>query len=282
MNKILVPTDFSENAAKAAEYAALMADKSGATICFFHAIEPVADQVRQPFSLHDKFFKEVENARLRYLDEFRASIVEKFPSVKTETFLDHGTSLGAILNFAEKFQPDLIVMGTKGASGLKEIFIGSIAAGVIGQSKWPVITVPGEYVVESIDTLLLATNHFEKENKLLNPVVEIARLFSAGIHAVVFVDTDTAVAVDYSNNAWELNNYVDYLKRKFPGVSLKGELIDGKEFEDTIENYHKANSVDIIAMFTYHKNIWERIWKRSVTKKMAYHSKVPILAIPVK
>jgi nucleotide-binding universal stress UspA family protein len=281
MKKILVPIDFSENALKAARYAGMLAEKSGAALSFFHAFEDVTNLVQQPFSLGEKYFEEIRNARSRDLEEFRRKLAAEYSSVVTETALEQGSAVDAILHFAERCNPDLIVMGTKGASGMKEILIGSIAAGVIGQSRWPVLTIPDEYEKGIIDAIVVATNRFEKNTALLKPVIDIATIFSATVHVVVFVDTDTAVAVDYTSNNWELNNYADALKKAFPSVSFKAELIDGKEFEPTVDNYYKSKEADIIAMLTYHKNIWERIWKRSVTKKMAYHSKIPILAIPV-
>lgn len=281
MKKILVPVDFFGNSMKAARYAAMLAEKSGAALSIFHVFEDVADLAQQPFSLGEKYFEEIQIARLQDLEDSRKKLAAEFPSVVIETTMEKGSSIDTILRFAGKCLPDLLVMGTKGASGMKELLIGSIAAGVIGQSKWPVLTIPDEYEKGLIDAIVVTTNHFEKNTLLLKPVIDIAGLFSAAVHVVVFVDTDTAVAVDYTNNNWELNNYVDLLKKTFPEITFKAELIDGKEFEPAVENYYKANEADIIAMFTYHKNTWERIWKRSVTKKMAYHSKIPILAIPV-
>ncbi|HLG40211.1 MAG TPA: universal stress protein, partial [Chitinophagaceae bacterium] len=75
---------------------------------------------------------------------------------------------------------------------------------------------------------------------------------------------------------------INYLKRTFPDVAFKGELLEGKEFEDTIEEYDKKNEVDIIAMITYPKGFWDKLLKRSVTRKMAFHSRIPVLAIPAK
>lgn len=64
--------------------------------------------------------------------------------------------------------------------------------------------------------------------------------------------------------------------------SFKGELLEGKEFEETIEKYDDNNEVDIIAMITYPKSFLDKLLRRSVTKKMAFHSKIPVLAIPAK
>ena len=282
MKKILVPTDFSANAMKAAVYAAEIAKKNGATIFLLHTIEPVADSIRQPFPLHERYLTEVTNARLRELELSRSAIATTYPDIKIETELAKGTVSTSILDFAEGQQIDLIVMGTKGAAGLKEIFMGSVAAGTIGRTKIPVLAIPDEYEMDEPDGILFATNHFEENTDLLNKIVEVAKLFSATIHVAVFVDTNTADATDYIYNGRQLNHYMDFLKKTFPGVAFKGELLEGKEFEETVENYDTKNEVDIIAMITYPKSIWERLMRKSVTKKMAFHSKIPVLAIPAK
>ncbi len=282
MKKILIPTDFSGNAMKAAQYAAEIAEKTGAAIFLLHVIEPISGNSREPYLLQERLQEEFANNGLRELDILQQSIAQMYPAVKTETALANGTVITSVLEFAGSNQVDLIVMGTKGATGLKEFFMGSVAAGTIGRTKIPVLAVPDEYVYEVPDSILFVTNHFEENTGLLNKIVDMANLFSAGIQVVVFVDTDSAEATDYIYNARQLNHYLDFLGKTYPGISFKGELLEGSEFEETIQQYGTKNEVDMIAMITYPKSFWERLMKKSETKKMAFHSKIPVLAIPVK
>jgi nucleotide-binding universal stress UspA family protein len=282
MQKILVPTDFSDNAMKAASYAAEIAKKTGAIVFLLHVIEPVTDSIRQPYPLHERLQEEIANNRLRELNAVQKSITQKYPDIKTETELAKGTVITSVVDFSESNYVDLIVMGTKGATGLKEIFMGSVAAGTIGRTKIPVLAVPDEYVFKIPDAVLFVTNHFEENTNLLSKIVEVANLFSAAIHVAVFVDTDTADVTDYIYNGLHLNHYMDFLNKSFPSVTFKGQVLDGKEFEETIEKYDIKNEVDVIAMITYPKSFWELLMKKSVTKKMAFHSKIPVLAVPTK
>lgn len=282
IRSILVPIDFSANAMKAALYAASVAQKSGAMVYLLHVIEPVTDSIRQPYPLHDRLLEEITNNKIKEMNTFQSDLAAACPAIKTETEIAKGMTITSILDFAEGQQIDLIVMGTKGATGLKEMFMGSVAAGTIGRTKIPMLAVPDEYVFEVPDGILFATNHFEENKDLLDKIVEVANFFSASIHVAVFVDTDTADATDYIYNTRQLNQYMDFLKKTYPAVVFKGELLEGSEFEDTIEKYDIKNEVDIIAMITYPKSFWERLMKKSVTKKMAFHSKIPVLAIPAK
>jgi nucleotide-binding universal stress UspA family protein len=72
------------------------------------------------------------------------------------------------------------------------------------------------------------------------------------------------------------------LERTYPDVLFKGEFLEGEDFESTIEEYNDKNGVDIIAMITYPKTFWDRLLNKRVTKEMAFHSKIPVMAVTAK
>ncbi len=277
MQKILVPTDFSNNALKAITYASEIAQKSGAVLYLLHVIEPTINMVSMQA---DSSREEAVKERSELLILSQKKVADIYPGVKVIIHLSGGTPIASILNYAEKEKMDLIVMGTAGASGLKEFFMGSVAAGVIGKTKIPVLTVPVSYEMEEPDAILLATNQFEKNKNILDKVVAISKLFSAAIHVVVFKDEDGDENADFIYNEEQLKDYLQFLKETFPGVVFKSELLEGKDFEIAIDRYSNKNEVDVIAMVTYPKSFLEKVLRKSVTKKMAFHSTIPILAIP--
>ena len=277
MQKVLVPTDFSTNALKAITYDSKIAQKSGTHIYLLHVIEPTINLVSMQA---DSSSEEVVKERSELLVISQKTLTGIFPDVKVIKHLSGGAPIASILNYAEKEEIDLIVMGTTGASGLKEFFMGSIAAGVIGKTKIPVLTVPVSYEMEEPDAILFATNQFEKNKNILDKIVAISKLFFAAIHIVVFKNIDDDEVVDYIYNEEQLNDYLRFLKETFPGVGFKGEVLEGKDFEIAIDRYSNKNEVDVIAMVTYPKSFFEKVLRKSVTKKMAFHSTIPILAIP--
>ncbi|HET7116029.1 MAG TPA: universal stress protein [Hanamia sp.] len=276
MQKILVPTDFSNNALKAAGYAAEIAKKSGATIFLLHVIEPAINMATMQA---DSSGKKVVEERTSKLNLSLESIAEVYPHIKVIPFLASGMVISSILEYAEKEKMDMIVMGTKGASGLKKFFVGSVTAGVIGKTGIPVLTVPVSYEMEEPDAIVFATNQFEKNKELLNKIIAIPKLFSSAIHVVVFKDIDSDEHADLIYNEEQLNDYLQFLKENFPDIIFKGELLRGKDFEMTIDRYSNKNEVDIIAMVTYPKSFFEKVLQKSVTKKMAFNSTIPILSV---
>ena len=277
MQKILVPTDFSDNSLKAIMYASEIAQKSGAVIYLLHVVEPTINMINPQADL---VRDEVVREKLEQLQLFEKLITDNYPDVKTDIELSPGATIASIIDFAERERMDLIVMGTTGATGFKEFFMGSVAAGVISKTKITVLTIPVSYEMEEPDAILFATNQFEKNKNTLDKVVSISKLFSAVVHVVVFKDVDGDKNADLIYNEEQLNNYLKFLKETFPDVVFKGELLEGKNFEINIDWYCNKNEVDVIAMITYPKSFVEKILRKSVTKKMAFHSTIPILAIP--
>ena len=277
MQKILVPTDFSKNALKAITYASEVAQKTGATIYLMHSIEPSINMATmQTDSSRPKVIKE-RSFQLKLSSDTIAAI---YPGVKVMTHLSGGSTVDSIVDFSEKEKMDLIIMGTTGASGLKKFFMGSVASGTIAKTRIPVLTVPASYDVEEPDAILFATNHFEKNKNILKKIVKISSLFSAPVHVVVFKEKNGEKHADLIYNEEQLNDFLKFLKETFPTVVFKGELLEGNDFELTIEQYCDEHGIDIISMVTYPKSFLERLLQKSVTKQMAFHSTTPILAIP--
>lgn len=277
MQKILVPTDFSKNALKAVAYAAEIAKRSGAGIHLLHVIEPSLNMSTMQVDSSGK--KEVEKKSAEFNLSLK-SIAEVYPEVEVIPFLAGGAVITAIFKYVEKEKIDMIVMGTSGASGLKKYIMGSVTAGVIGKTKIPVLAIPISYELEKPDAIMFATNQFEKNNKILEKIAGISKLFSAPVHVIVFKEKGGNKNADFIYNEEQLNSYLQFLKETFPKVEFKGAILEGTDFEITIDGYSNINEVDIIAMVTYPKSFFEKVLIKSITKQMAFHSTIPILAIP--
>lgn len=277
MQKILVPTDFSKNALKAITYAAEAALKSGGAIYLMHVIEPSVNMATmQSDSNRPKVLKE----RAGRLNIARDTVAAIYPGLQVITHLAGGSTDEAIVRFAEKENMDMIIMGTTGASGLKKIFLGSVASGTIANTSIPVLTVPAAYSPEEPANILFATNYFEKDAKILEAVLSISTLFSAAVHVVVVKEKDGDKHADLIYNEEQLNDYLHFLKENYPEVSFKGELLEGENFESALDEYNQQHSIDLVAMVTYPKSFRERALNKSATRQMAFHSTTPLLAIP--
>jgi nucleotide-binding universal stress UspA family protein len=276
MKKILVPTDFSDNALKAAFYAAEIARKSGAPVCLLHVAERGNVFLYQPFPYNGT----AKDENLDRLSVLVTTLSGMYADINFEMALATGKTTDAIVDFAKTNGFDWIVMGTLGASGIKQVLFGSVTANVIAEAGIPVLAIPAAYSIEEPDALLLATNHFEQDPALIGAVTELATLFSATVHVAVFEETEATRETEHLRNTQQLQQYVEYLKDTVPGVSFKAQMVQGTSFEGAIERYFINNEVDIIAMITYPQSFWARLLHQSTTQKMTFHTHAPILAIP--
>lgn len=277
MQKILIPTDFSNNAFKAIYYSMELAQRSGADIFLLHVIEPALDFAKmQEVSSNEQMVDRISSE----LIALHKTLTSMFPGVKVTKHLSGGTPVESIVKYAEVENIDLIVMGTSGASGLKEFFIGSVASGVISKADIPVLTIPASYEPEEPDAILLATNLFEKDRTILQKVISLSKKFYTTVHVVVFKEMNGDKNADFIYNEEQLNNYLKFLKESFPDTVFKGALLEGEDFELTIDRYCNEHEVDVIAMVHYPKTFFEKLLKKSMTRSMSLHSTTPVLAIP--
>jgi len=235
------------------------------------------------------------SARRAFLDEYNNSIaadirdqlknlqqtIEKKTTVKITSKFYKGGIRDSILKCAVDEKSDLIVMGTRGASGIERILWGSTTAGIIGDTTIPVLAIPNEAEWKGLKNILFATRHFEADDKTLIPILKLAQLKAALVHVAVFTDTDDKDLGDYLEHGRLLNAYQQTLPARYKDVKFKTEHLEGKEFEDTIEQYIKGYDIDMLAMTTHKRSFWDSMFNRSMTKSMAYHINIPLLAIPV-
>ncbi len=268
MERILVPVDFSLNAEKALGYAIEIARKSRAEVLVLH----VAEAYLVPGA--------IEEARSK-LELLTASIRDG-EHISISSSLQTGSPASAILETTGSFKPDLVVMGTLGSSGTRELLYGSRTAEVIGKSPVPVLAIPllGDWKVPS--KIVLALNKFDEVNdELLEPIFSLATLFGAEVQVATFTDTADDYVEDYDLHEQNVAICRDQLKMTHKGIEIHAVHLAGRHFTKSLRNWIETNNIDLLTMITHRRGAFESIFNRSVTKKMLYHTNIPLLAIPV-
>ena len=279
MKIILVPTDFSPNADKALDFAVQIARQANAEIILIHAcdlIDTTFKDNQNMYKEHNQTIIDKANEQLSLLKKSIEDTEKLFVNIK----LYKGTVTDSILQSSEEHPADLIIMGTLGEAGLKEKIFGSTTAGIIGKTNVPVMAVPlfSEWVIP--EKILLVLNNFEDQPDIINPVFELAGLFNATVHIAIFTDVDAAEAIDYLKNKRSMTAYEEKLKTRHKNISIKSVHLDGHRFQETIEEYIHEQRIDMVAMVTHKRTFLESIFNGSMTKKMSYHTQIPLLAIP--
>lgn len=277
MKTILVPTDFSIAADSAIHYAVKVALLWDASLILYHSFIPFESGFYL-LSLSEQENIEAHKKLTDRLTTIKNSIVNKNSNLSVSIHVDQGPEGIKIIDFCKKSKSDLIVMGTKGASGLKEKLIGSFTAEVMTNAPCPVLAIPKKYKFKVPEKITYATNYNKKDKKVLQSLLEFNRLFNAKI---TILHIDWGITFFTADEDYE--HYKKTIQNHFKDFEFTFNHTVGKDVSKTILEETLLDKTDIIVMNPLkRKGIWNRIFYRSVTKKIAYHIPVPLLSIPTK
>ncbi|MEO1258572.1 MAG: universal stress protein [Bacteroidota bacterium] len=277
MKKILFPTDFSPAADNAFIYALKLANKVGASITTLHCYElPALKSSHLPRTTREIYetmsLEEFENYK-DHVPHLR-SIAEEagLASIPLDHVMKEGEAIHNIVTTAKKDKYDLIVMGTTGASGIKRIFLGSVAAETMENAPCPVLAVPTEAAFDGvIDHVGFTTDYQEEEKRALDWLANWPALQSATIHCV---------HIDLKHTD-DLTQRMDVFSRNFMGLkNVSFSVVDHTHFEKAIVQFIEERELDVLAMVIHKRNFLKELFAYSFTKSLAYHLTTPILAIP--
>ena len=273
MKQILFPTDFSEAAATAFIYALKFADSFGAELLVLHVYDlPIVETPPLPESTKEIFDIVEMNQFESFRDELPAlhKIAEQhnLGHIALRSTLLYGDLVYNINKVCEDEHIDLIVMGTKGASGLKETFLGSTTGSVISNAKVPVLGIPAEAEYQPISSIAFTTQYKDKDNDALKNAIEIAHKFKARLQCLYIKNEDDPEDIEERINEWKIY----YRDENIDFFNIAGDHIE-QTILDFIENQH----IGLLVMRTHKRGFFESLFHRSLTKKMAYHTKVPLL-----
>ena len=277
--KILFPTDFSEAADHAFIYALKLADKLGAEILTLHVYElPNVRGAHLPNTIRRVYdsitFETFENYK-DYIPHIREIAAEaNMAHITCKHALVRGTHNGtikAIVNHADKAGADFIIMGTTGASGLKEVFLGSVAAEVLENSNCPVLAVPFKAQFDGkIDKIAYCTDYHSLDHETLASAEHFAGWFDAELY-IVHVDV---------SHTEDLSHKMDkFVAEAGSYEHLEKVVIKHNSVEQGIAQFVEDNNIDLIAMRIKQRNFIQELFTYSMTKKMANHLRVPVLGL---
>ncbi len=278
MKKILVPTDFSPCAENALRFAIEASRFLPGKITLLHAMDMPGTVYTDYAGLNKEFRQTMWGEDEKKLQTLQDTVELRY-DVVVETRLMAGSLKDTIAFMLKADKYDLIIMGTLGASGLGEKLWGSNTADVIGISSVPVLAIPKDYQWKKPEKFLLATGNFEKEPAVLDQIFELAGLFMARVDVAIFTD-EHSDAVEFLEHARSAPWYKEMLIKHYGELDMRATQLSGRHLERSLQEYIELEDVDVLVMISYKKGFWNRLLHPSQTKKISYHTKVPLLAVP--
>lgn len=279
MKKILFPTDFSEAAENAYIYALNLAKHLGASITTLHVYtRPELQGMNLPKTLQtvyeaielDKF----ENYRdeIPYLRQIAAD--NQLDQIPVDHLMIEGDTVETIVETAAAEKTNLIVMGTQGATGLREVFWGSITTKVINQIKTcPILAIPDIAIFDGkIDNIAITTEYDPSEQEALRYLLWFAKHFNANVHCLHVDTSHTEIFTD------RMNGFIDVFRQD---PHLHTHILEGYDLERSIGKWLSENNMDLVTMVTRSRSAWRRFFEIQYTKQFVNHLCTPVLAIPV-
>ena len=280
MKKILVPTDFSACANNAVDFAVQSAKHFPVEVTLFHSFELKGNVYTDYMGVNKEFNQALLDDVHRNIADTKR-VIEETDGVIVNTFVAVTPLVDAVKIAIEEKGIDLVVMGTLGATGLKEKLWGSKTAALIGKTQVPVMVIPYEFEWKIPKKVLLVSNQFEKDPVILNCLFDMVDLFMAQLSIAVFTDEDDDKADTFMEHTHNIRQYEKMLKMKYKEETLTASHLYGTDFEETLQWHIKENNIDILVMITYlkEKGFWDRLFHPSMTKRMSYHTNIPLLVI---
>ncbi|GAB2608953.1 universal stress protein [Belliella aquatica] len=266
--KILVPTDFSDNANNALTFAKHLAKSQGDTqitlLFAFYAVYDFASNAAQIVdSIESDAKKAMKKAVELALDE----------GLKIDYQIVQGTVSTAVTSKAFREDYDLIIMGTQGASGIQKALFGSNTGHVIKESQVPVIAVPSEAKWENISRMVVGTELDQSENKYYQKLIGITK--KMGFH-YEFIHVDTERNKETQAN---FNSLESYLSANSQKIQFTTKIVQANSVLSGIEETLHDKLDAMVVMFYKKKTFFEYLFDESDSVKMSYHTHLPLLVI---
>jgi nucleotide-binding universal stress UspA family protein len=267
MNSILVPFDFSHNSRNALRYAAELAKLAKARLTVLHAYDRAAIlEGISPKGTQEGMEKERHHLVKHYgLPE----------TVITMSTLE-GEMVETVADFLKNNPVDLIVMGTRGASGLQEMLVGSRTVGLLQEILVPLLIIPEQGILGKVRNILLCSDlHEVEDDNNLDLVKELATLFGANVRIAHVAEGSEVPTYEHElERSRELSIFR-------PEVEVAYKRIKAKNVLEGIRYYlDLKGDNDLLVMINRKRTFIENLFRVNHTHKMAYHTTLPLLVLP--
>lgn len=287
MKKILVPIDLSEHTETVCRFALEIIKKSSGELRLFHSYFdyvilsnssfPYSVDANEMFNqeMMTKIREEAQEAILKIENTLKDELSrENIENVKIEHTLTGGLPEEEILNIAEIYLPDLIVMGTRG-KGEKDILTGKVSTKVVKNARCRILTVPRNALYNGFQNLMYATNFNDEDFTDLQKLFDLLVTYKPVVHCV-HINIDRDRLTDETK--------MESLKKHFQSKMQEGllifEIIDNDDFLEGVNEYVEKNHIDSIAVVHHRKGFIKSLFTRNHTRELLYHSDIPLYIFP--
>lgn len=277
MKKILLPTDFSDNSWNAIKYALQLYKND---TCVFTLLNTYTPFIYQYQDINDSAFEmeliEINSKTSKDKLESLSKIIEQEYSNPNHTFSQissFNTLTDEIKSLYKANVMDLIVMGTKGATGLQEVLFGSNTIHSIRSAKCPIIAVPSNFEFETPCEILFPSDYqIAFKEKQLQPILAIANQYHSRVN-ILNVRYQDELTENQKKNQGTLQQYFSKTAHLFHDVH-------NQNVPEAIIKFQQKTQINILAMINNKHSFFENLFFKSNINQIGFHLTIPFLVIP--
>ncbi len=276
MKRILVPIDFSQEAEGAARVAARIARRTGSEIYLLHMLElPVntidptemSTIISEPQAI---YFMKLAHEKF---DKFKK--LPFFDGIKVIESVQFHYAFKGIIKETEKFDIDMIVMGSQGASGLQEMFIGSNTEKVVRRSKVPVLVIKEGNDNFDIKKIVFASNFNDECKKTFQKVLDFTNLFRAEL-SLLYVNT-----IHNFNTTRVIEERMSDFIKDFKMCKCTKNIYNDISIENGILSFSRELDADLIALNTHGRSGLSQLFNGSIGQELTNHALRPVITFKI-
>lgn len=277
MKKIIVPIDFSEYSEYALETAAILAKKNKAEILALHMLEmseAILTRTGTDMQMETLFFLQMAEKKF---DDFLKK--DYLKGLKVTPIVKHFRVFSEVNDVAEEYGADLVVMGSHGASGIKEFFIGSNTEKVVRHSNIPVLIIKHDPILIDFEKVVFACDFSEEA---ITPYINARKLFKklgSKLH-LIYVNLPNESFRSTSEMEARVLNFLKKAEGDIDHFS-KVKFISDYTIEQGILNYANSIGADVIAVATHGRTGLSHLLEGSISEDLANHSTLPVMTFKI-
>lgn len=276
MQQLLIPTDFSQNAWNATKYALRFFKDQKITFHFLHiniAMQAISDKELYHAGL---FTEKVVSEEIKTaMKDWIQQVYTYNPNPK-HTFKEkiiQAPFIEGIREYISKNTIDFMVMGTKGASGLKEMTIGSKTGAVITRVKSPILVIPEDARFKKPLNIGFPTDfNMLYKHRIISTLLEITTTHQSSVKILRVAQTQKPLDNFQNNNRDLLNEQLNDIPHSF-------HVIENPNLENALQSFVNSMQIDMVAMIAKNLNFFQRILFKPQVAQISYHMHIPFLVL---
>lgn len=274
MKRILVPYDFTAVSQHALDFACQIANKGASEIVLLNIIEHPT-----PDSFRTMGIQEVDPLEQLYIKKMIESVKQKLTEVISNAKYEDenmsfkiqiGNAFNTIIDEITEEKVDLVIMGTEGADGLNEFFVGSNAEKVVRKATCPVMTIQKKADIEPIEKILFASDFINTDDRFVERLKVLQTMLGAQL-SIVKINTPAS----FTSTRHDTKQMEEFVK-KYKIEDYTISIYNYKNEEDGIIYCAEDLGVDMIALGTNQRKGVGHFLAGSIAEDVVNHSNVPV------